>query len=82
MAEPLVNRSSPAWFTARSSPDPQRLALGLFAVLVWKLDVQGCSAAGRAEDRDCSAECLDPVLEADDAGTAAGVGAPYAVVAD
>ena len=39
--------------------------------------MQGCSVAGRAEDRDCSAERLDPVFEADDARAAAGVGAAY-----
>jgi hypothetical protein len=37
---------------------------------------------GRAEDRDGSAERLDPVFQADDARAAAGVGAPDAVVAD
>ena len=42
--------------------------------------MQGRSAAGRAEERDCSAECLDPVSKADDAGAAAGVGAADAVV--
>src|SRR6202034_4688590 len=45
------------------------------------MDMQGCTVTGRAEDRDCSAECLDAGLEADDAGAAAGVGAPDAVVA-
>ena len=56
--------------------------IAAYLALGWKLDVHGCSAAGRAEERDCSAECLDPVFETDDAGTAAGVGPPYAVVAD
>jgi hypothetical protein len=46
------------------------------------VDVQGGSAAGRAEHRECSAERLDPVFEADDARAAAGVGAADAVVAD
>src|SRR5467141_1669762 len=45
-------------------------------------DVQGRSVAGRAEDRDRSAKGLDPVFEAGDARAAAGIGAPYAVVAD
>src|SRR6185312_7578086 len=45
-------------------------------------DVQGGSVAGRAEDRDRSAEGLDPVFEAGDARAAAGVGAADAVVAD
>jgi CheY-like chemotaxis protein len=39
------------------------------------LDVQGRTVAGRADDRDRSAEGLDPVFEADDAGAAARVGA-------
>jgi hypothetical protein len=44
--------------------------------------MQGRSAAGRAEERDYSAECLDPVSKAEDAGAAAGVGAADAVVMD
>src|SRR5689334_22036509 len=45
-------------------------------------DVQGRAVAEGAEDRDCSAERLDPVFQADDARPSAGVGAPDAVVAD
>ena len=48
----------------------------------WELDMQGGSVAARAEDRECPAEGLDPVVEADDAGAAAGVGAADAVVMD
>jgi DNA-binding NarL/FixJ family response regulator len=44
--------------------------------------VQCCSVAGRAEDRDRSAQGLDPVFEADEARAAARVGAADAVVAD
>ena len=55
---------------------------GLFAAAGWKLDVQGCPVAGRAEDGDCPAERRAPVFEAGDARAAAGVGAPDAVVAD
>jgi DNA-binding CsgD family transcriptional regulator len=47
-----------------------------------KLDVQGCSLAGWAQDQDRAAEGLDPVSETDDAGATARVGAAYAVVAD
>src|SRR5258707_11429420 len=42
-------------------------------------DVQGRSVAGRAQDRDRSAEGLDPVFEADDARAAAGTGAADAI---
>ena len=47
-----------------------------------KLDVQGCSLAGWAQDQNSAAEGLDPVSETDDAGATARVGAAYAVVAD
>ncbi len=56
--------------------------LVLFAAAGWKLDVQGCPVAGRAEDGDRPAERRDPVFEAGDARAAAGVGAPDAVIAD
>jgi hypothetical protein len=46
------------------------------------MDVQCCSVSGWAQDRDRSAEGLDPVFEADEARAAAGIGAPYPIVAD
>ena len=57
------------------APGRAQRTSGIICAPGWKLDVQRCSVAGRAEERDCSAQCLDPVFEADDARAAAGVGA-------
>src|SRR4051812_1520597 len=67
----LPPRSNDRWGLARSAGSGD-----------WQPDVDGCAFIGRAAQRECAAERLHPVTEADEAGATLEIGAAATIVAN